>query len=187
MHNMIFSPKGDQIIEVNAIGDEPQFFRVDSVEIGQGEPMCDVECVAYLRPVDVVPEIQPKIDSTPTPEEIQRVKDWTCSNFGHNFDQIMTEGNDIPTMLVCSECGKKARVVPETSKTDISKPSHTDDEFSKLREIAKTWRSWEFRDELVELLKGYDSYRLQAQIDGSDAFDPDLDVDSEIKRLWDNG
>ncbi len=52
MHPMIFKPKGEQIITVETVSGEPMYFRVDSVEIEQGEPMCDASVVAHLSPID---------------------------------------------------------------------------------------------------------------------------------------
>jgi len=60
MHPMIFSPKGTQIIEVETIDGEPMYFRVDTVEVTQGEPMCEASAVAHLSLVRVILDIRKK-------------------------------------------------------------------------------------------------------------------------------
>lgn len=61
------------------------------------------------------------------------------------------------------------------------------DDFAELRGALER-ASAEYVDvvrtkDLFELLDAYDSYRLQAQIDGSDAYDPDYDREGEKRRL----
>lgn len=51
--------------------------------------------------------------TAPTTDEIQRVREWECSGRGHSFDQIMTNESDIPHLLICDNCGKRARVMPD--------------------------------------------------------------------------
>lgn len=47
----------------------------------------------------------------PTPEELQKVRNWECMNRGHVFDMVLTYGKETPAIIVCSNCSKSWKVV----------------------------------------------------------------------------
>lgn len=50
--------------------------------------------------------------TTPTAEEVQRVRRHECAIRGHSWSHINVLGNEAPIALLCDNCGKRVPVGP---------------------------------------------------------------------------